>query len=111
MAGFETRYKTNAEQNYPVGPMGVRIWTSGDRITKENDILNKYLNVDMKLWNTYSEHASENIKAEPPVNAQELYKLLDSAIQEVFTNKDADPQALLTKAAADFQKDYLDKVE
>lgn len=110
MVGFEEKYASFAESGIPVGPMGVRIWTSGDRIEKENEILEKYTNVDMRLWNEYCEHTSENLRAEPPVNAQELYKALDSAIQEVFTNKDADPQALLTKAAADFQKDYLDKV-
>lgn len=110
MAGFEERYASFAESGIPVGPMGVRIWTSGERIEKENEILDKYTNVDMKLWNEYCEHTSENLRAEPPVNAQELYKALDAVIQEVFTNKDADPKALLTKAAADFQKDYLDKV-
>ena len=109
--GFDTQYKTRAEQNSPVGPMGVRIWTSEDRIKQENEILNKYSNVDMKLWNAYCEHSSENIKPEPPVNSQELYGLLDTIIQEVLTNKDADPKALLTKAAASFQKDYLNAAQ
>ncbi len=107
-AGFETQYKSRAQENSPVGPMGVRIWTSADRIKQENDILDKYKNVNMDLWNAYCEHSSENIKPEPPVNSQELYGLLDALIQEVLTNKDADPQELLTKAAASFQKDYLD---
>lgn len=109
MAGFENQYKTQAADNYPVGPLGVRIWTSGDRIIKEKEILSKYTNVDMNFWNPYCEHSSENVKAEPPVNSQELYGIMDSVIQEVFTNQNADPQALLTNAAANFQKDYLDK--
>lgn len=110
MKGFEDKYAVLAEQDIPVGPMGVRIWTTGDRVEKENEILEKYTNVDMNLWNSYCEHASENLRSEPPVNAQELYKALDSVIQEVLTNENADPQELLTKAAADFQSDYLDKV-
>ena len=110
MQGFEKRYAEFEEQGIPVGPLGVRIWTSGDRIEKENEILNKHTNVDMRLWNSYCEHSSENLRSEPPVNAQELYKALDSVIQEIFTKENADPQQLLTKAAADFQKDYLDKV-
>ncbi len=108
--GFDKLYADRAAQGYPVGPMGIRIWTSGERIQEEDAILKKYENVNMKLWNAYCEHSSENLKAEPPVNAQELYKVLDAVIQEVLTNKDADCQALLTKAVTDFQKDYLDKV-
>lgn len=111
MEGFEARYSGLAEQGVPVGPMGVRIWTSGDRVEKENEILSDLTNVDMNLWNSYCENASENLRSEPPVNAQELYKALDSVIQEVLTNENADCQALLTKAAADFQSDYLDKAE
>lgn len=110
MEGYEKRYSEFAAAGIPVGPMGVRIWTSGDRIEKENEILKKHTNVDMRLWNSYCENSSDNLRAEPPVNAQELYKSLDAVIQEIFTNEKADPQALLTKAASDFQKDYLDKV-
>lgn len=62
----------------------------------------------MTLWNGYCEHKSEDIKAEVPMNAQELYAVLDSVIQEVLTNEDADCQALLTEAAQNFQHDYLD---
>ncbi len=111
MEGFESRYSGLAEQGVPVGPMGVRIWTSGDRVEKEDEILAGLTNVDMNLWNPYCEHASENLRSEPPVNAQELYKTLDSVIQEVLTNENADCQALLSKAVADFQSDYLDKAE
>lgn len=111
MEGFEARYSGLAEQGVPVGPMGVRIWTSGDRVQKEDEILAGLTNVDMNLWNPYCEHASENLRSEPPVNAQELYKALDSVIQEVLTNENADCQALLSQAAADFQSDYLDKAE
>lgn len=109
--GYEAGIASFAEQGIPVGPQGVRIWTSGERAEAEDAITEKYINVDMNLWNPYCEHASENLRAEPPVNAQELYKALDSVIQEVLTNENADPQELLTKAAADFQADYLDKAE
>ena len=37
------------------------------------------------------------IQAEEPVCAQELYGILDSCIQEVLTNKDADCAALLKR--------------
>ena len=34
--------------------------------------------------------------------------MLDSVIQEVFTNENADVQALLDSVNADFQSQYLD---
>ena len=49
------------------------------------------------------------LHAEPPVYCQEMYKILDSCVQAVLTDENADPQALLDKAAEDFQRDYLDK--
>ena len=59
----------------------------------------------MKLYND-----KENLEfqAEEPVDAQALYALLDTCIQEVLTNKDADCASLIKKAASDFQKNNLD---
>ena len=37
-----------------------------------------------------------------------MYKILDSCVQAVLTDENADPQALLDKAVEDFQRDYLD---
>jgi hypothetical protein len=37
-----------------------------------------------------------------------MYKLIDNIIQAVWTDKNADPEALLDKAVEDFQRDYLD---
>lgn len=108
MEAYETAQKVNDECGYPVGPTGLMVYTSGERAVEEQKILDKYCNVNMDFWNNYCEHASENIKPEPSVNAQELYAALDAVIQEVLTNENADPQELLTNAAENFQRDYLD---
>lgn len=108
LAGLEAKYESSAEKGVPTGVMNLSIWGEDAECTvKEREIAEKYCNVDMKLW-PYSEKAGEGIKAEPPVNAQELYAAIDSVIQEVLTNEDADCQALLSEAAANFQSDYLD---
>ena len=109
--GLRTRLKEYTEAGYPVGAKGMRIWTNPERTKIEDEIYEEYKNVDMKLWNQYDENASKNLHAEVPFNAQELYKILDSVIQEVLTNENADPQQLLTKACEDFQRDYLDKAK
>jgi len=109
--GLETFSKTSNEQGLIVGPHGLRVWINEDRVKAEQAIIDKYTNVNMAMFNDYLEHGSEGLRPEVPINAQELYKALDVVIQAVLTNKDADPAALLEKAAADFQKDYLDKVQ
>lgn len=108
LASLESDYKSWNEKELPTGMMGLSIWgEEAERTAAEREIAEKYLNVDLKLW-PYCENSGAGIKAEPPVNAQELYAALDSVLQEVLTNKDADCQALLSEAAKNFQSDYLD---
>lgn len=109
--GLETSSKTANEQGLIVGPHGLRVWVNEDRIKAEQSILDKYTNVNMAMFEDYMTNGSNGLRPEVPVNAQELYKALDVVIQAVLTNKNADPKALLEKAAAGFQKDYLDKVQ
>jgi multiple sugar transport system substrate-binding protein len=109
--GLETQSKTANEQNLIVGPHGLRVWVNEERINAEQAILDKYTNVNMAMFDDYMNNGSAGLRPEVPVNAQELYKTLDVVIQAVLTNKNADPAQLLEKAAADFQKDYLDKVQ
>ena len=74
-----------------------------------NEQIDKYANSNpnhVKLYNDFV-NSDVEIQAEEPICAQELYGILDSCIQEVLTNKDADCAALLEKANSDFQKDYL----
>ena len=49
-----------------------------------------------------------NIHAEPEVCAQELYSILDSCIQQVLQDQNADIPSILEKAANDYQINYLD---
>ncbi|MFD0714355.1 ABC transporter substrate-binding protein [Paenibacillus sp. GCM10027626] len=111
LQGLEEQLKGDAELGRVVGPRGLKMWINEDRLQAEQAIYDKFTNVDMALWNDYINNEGVTIRPEVPVNAQELYKLLDGVIQAVLTKENADPQALLDKAAADFQRDYLDKVE
>lgn len=104
------RYQDDAKDGLPVGPRGAQVWTSTDYLNALNEVIDANRNVDMKLWNSYSDNVTEGLRSEPPVNAQELYSLLDMVIQEVLMNEKADPQALLDSAVNNFQKDYLDAV-
>ncbi|RED85553.1 ABC transporter substrate-binding protein [Cohnella phaseoli] len=111
LAGLETQSKTANEQGMIVGPHGLRVWINEDRINAEQEIIKKYTNVNMAMFEDYMTNGGNGLRPEEPVNAQELYKTLDVVIQSVLTNKNADPKALLDKAVAEFQKDYLDKAQ
>lgn len=108
---LETGLKVQHEQGYPVGPQGLQIWTDPERTAAEKEVLEKYTNVNMALFEDYMVNGSNGLRPEPPVNAQELYKSLDAVIQAVLTNEKADPQQLLDRAVAEFQRDYLDKAQ
>ncbi len=65
-----------------------------------------------------SKHYDESLKdeslewqTEEPVCAQDLYGVLDNCIQEILNNKDANIQAIVSKANSDFQINYLDNYD
>lgn len=108
LANYELQKKEAVDQGQIVGVADLSIWSDDAEIRiKQGEIEAQYQNVDLKLW-PYGENAGKGIKPEPPVNAQELYAAMDAVLQEVLTNKDADCQAVLSEAAANFQRDYLD---
>lgn len=111
LSALENNLKIQVEQGYVVGPHGLQIWTDPERIAAEKEIVDKYTNVNMALFEDYMTNGTKGLRPEPPINAQELYKTLDVVIQSVLTNKNADPQALLDRAVSEFQRDYLDKVQ
>ena len=111
LTGWDIEKKTLADQDLIVGPHGLRIWTDETRIAEEDKILGKYSNVNLDLFRDYMDNGSKGMRAEEPVNAQELYQKLDIALQTVLTDKNADPQKILDKAVEEFQRDYLDKVQ
>lgn len=92
-----------------IGPKTLSPWKdSSEVVAYKNKITEENTNVDPKHIEKYNNKDGVRYNAEEPVDAQALYAILDTAIQEVIINKDADPAALLKKAAEDFQKNNLD---
>lgn len=73
----------------------------------ERELLDKYRS--LPYFTDYIEFAGKYARTEPPVATQEMYAALDQVLWEVLNNEDADPQALLTEAAEQFQIEYLDR--
>lgn len=65
-----------------------------------------YVNVPQGNFRPYVEaNAKLKLLPEPPVAAQKVYAALDPVVQAVLTRKDADPAALLDKAAQQVASD------
>lgn len=111
LKGIEDLQKSYKDKNQIAGIRGMNIWTSGERNQAEQDIYTKYCNVNYELFKNYFDNNEKNVKTEEPYNTQELYAILDSVIQKVLVDKNADPKALLDKAANEFQTKYLDNVK
>lgn len=106
---FEESLANDQKLNRVVGPHSMFLWVDPEVVKAQDEIRNKYTTVNMELWNSYMNNEGVTIRPEEPVNSQELYKALDVVIQAVLTKENSDPKALLDQAAADFQRDYLDK--
>ena len=112
LQSFADNAMVDQENGKLVGVLGLPAWTDPDYITKRKEAIADYVTVDLDLYKQYTdacENGTYELHAEPPVYCQEMYKILDSCVQAVLTDENADPQALLDKAAEDFQRDYLDK--
>ena len=91
-------------------------WSADSAAVKYgHDLQDKNANANInhvKLYNDLMKVLGTcELRPEEPVCAQELYSVLDNCIQEVLTNKDADPAAVLANAQSDFQANYLDNVD
>jgi multiple sugar transport system substrate-binding protein len=74
---------------------------------KVSDVLAKFDNVYV-----YSNESNALLdgKPESQYNTQDYYGTMTVAIQAIFSKKDADPKALLDKAAKDMQTGFYDKI-
>ncbi len=115
---FKTNKKVEIEKNLSenklVGVNSMSIWSEkAESRVWENELIAKNANANknhFKLYNDFVANCPAEVQPEEPVCCQELYGILDSCIQEVLTNKDADCSKIIKNAASDFQKNYLDKV-
>ena len=112
----EQSFQERAEKGFLVGVKSMSQWnTESSALKFRDEMIDKYANGDpahVKLYNDFVQNLGGcELRPEEPVCAQELYGILDNCIQEVLTNKDADPKTLLEKANSDFQKNYLDNLD
>ena len=94
-----------------VGMRPYNMWKSGEIYEFVGELVNQHKNIDENRFKEYSAMENVQVRAEEPMNCQELYNILDACIQEVLTNENADCAEIMKKAASDFQINYLNNIE
>lgn len=108
LAVIEARCEILKSQNRVVGVPALPVFQP-EQQAKIKAVLDKY-----RTFPDYSDlmaEAAKHVRAEPPHYCQALYsEFLSPAVQQALTNKNADPAAIMKEKNAQFQKQYLDKV-
>jgi hypothetical protein len=91
------RYKDRGQPvGLPVSPVA-DIWTASVRDTEEQ-LKAKYATVPVQNYKAYMDAAATTTGHLEPPNAQQVYAALDNVMQAVLTNRDANPDQLLSDA-------------
>jgi multiple sugar transport system substrate-binding protein len=91
---IETYFKFNATNKLPVGLPEPNIWTGEPAQTRET-VVKQYANMPAENYAAFTASVGQvPIKLEPP-NAQQIYAVLDVAMQKVLTDRNADVDELL----------------
>lgn len=106
---WEKSYKIKNEQKYLLGLAPSDYWIEEERNNAEKELIDKYRTVEQKFFDDYSKEEGVTFKFEPERCVQQMYAGLDTAIQQVLMDKNADCKAILKQVQSDFQKNYLDK--
>ena len=103
-AGLRADAEYRAQNGIPVLPT-FPVWTDEDFNQARADVVAEYSNVDDRMFKPYFDAVAEEgaLKMEEAIETQLMYGELTKVLQEVLTNPDADIQALLDTANANFQ--------
>lgn len=88
-----------------------KIWVNKETLNAQKNVRKKYQNVDMKRFEDYTSFEDVMIRQEYAIYCQELYSVLDSGIQGVFQDKNADVKQIIHEMSETFQREYLDRIK
>lgn len=106
---WDKAYKIKHDNKQLVGIAPSDYWTDKDRINAEKGYIEKYRTVEQKYFDDYSKAEGITFRFEPPKCVQQMYAALDTALQQVIGDKNADCKKVLESVQKDFQINYLDK--
>ncbi len=85
-------------------------WINDDYVDLVERIDQQFINVNMDNYQSFYDTIFNIRRNEEPYYSQEMYEILDSVIQQVLTNRNANPSALLSSANNTFQTQYMNNV-
>lgn len=88
----------------------IKAWEDPAYLQMMEDIESRYVNVYMPNFQPFYDALATTKRSEEPYYAQEMYEILDTVIQQVLTNENANPEALLNSANNSFETNYMSKV-
>lgn len=103
VAGLKADAANRQNEGIPVLP-GFPAWTDPAYLKAQQDAVDAYKNVDMRLYNNYYTKVAEktNLRTEE-ADAQSLYSELTKVLQAVVTDKNADVASLMGVAQKNYQ--------
>ncbi|MGN0178610.1 MAG: ABC transporter substrate-binding protein [Monoglobaceae bacterium] len=100
--------KQAGELNKPIVDIEYIMWNNtAEKEKKREKIIGKYVNTDNKGLEDYLAFDKVTLRQEESICCQELYAIIDSVLQEIVSNEDADVAVLAKNAAELYQKKYL----
>ncbi|MCG8353841.1 MAG: extracellular solute-binding protein [Chloroflexales bacterium] len=106
---FEADLKAQQERGQLVGWPQLPLFV-GEFQQQRDAIIAKYANAPVEHCQPYLQ-ANLQLRTAPPVEAQQMFAMLDTALQAILTDVGAEPRAELEKAAQQFQRQVLDQVQ
>ncbi|MEM8531506.1 MAG: extracellular solute-binding protein [Chloroflexota bacterium] len=105
---YEADLQGQAERGELVGWPQLPLFRGAYQEQRE-EVLARYANAPTEYYQPYLE-ADVALRPEPPIETQKLYAILDTAMQAVLTDENADPQQVLDEATQQFQMQVLDQL-
>lgn len=110
VAAMELGHQTAQAKGMPIIPT-IKAWINEDYLEIAEALEEKYMNVNYYYYQDFFDTINDMKRSEEPNYCQEMYQLLDTAIQRVISQPGtANAQALLDTINSQFQSNYLNKV-
>lgn len=110
-SAMERGHVTAQAKAMPILPT-IKPWKNLEYLNVANELERKFINVNEYYYQDFFQTLDSMKRSEEPYYCQDMYKLLDAAIQNVLSKPgSANPKALLDTANSQFQSNFLNKIK
>ncbi|MDE7439368.1 MAG: extracellular solute-binding protein [Clostridia bacterium] len=111
ISAIELGHQTAKAKGMPI-IQTIRPWTNAEFLEKANELDTRYVNVNRYYYDDFFKSLEKMKRAEEPYYCQDMYDLLDKAIQNVLAHPGtANCKSLLDTANSQFQNNFLNKIK